>query len=243
MLFHLFFEGKVMVVGRQGKQKLYDLSEKFLPSWVSKNELSPEELEYVAAQRSLRALGIANSSEISWHFLSNRYPNLKATLKQLVADEKIIPVDIAGGPIGKGERYIHSDDIQLLTQLQSKERQPRITLLSPFDNLICDRTRTKLFFNFDYTTEMYTPASKRKYGYYVLPILYGDRLIGRIDPVMDRKNGELVINAIHTEPGAPKDKTVAEEIGDSIEEFSEFLGAKRVIYSKHVPKFWQSSLH
>ncbi len=121
MLFHLFLEGEVMVVGRQGKQKLFDLSEKFLPSWVSKNELSPEELEYVAAQRSLHALGIANSSEISWHFLRNRYPNLKATLKRLVADEKIIPVDIVDGPVGKGERYIHSDDIQLLKQLQSKE--------------------------------------------------------------------------------------------------------------------------
>jgi len=66
MMFHLFLMGEVMVVGREGKQKLYGLSEDFLPSWVSKKELSAEEVEYLAVQRSLRALGIANSSEINW---------------------------------------------------------------------------------------------------------------------------------------------------------------------------------
>src|SRR5712692_10880856 len=190
MMFHLFLRGEVMVVGRQGKQKLYGLSENFLPSWVSKEELSAEEVEYLSAQRSLRALGIANSSEISWHFFRNRYPNLKATMKQLVADEKIVPVDITDGPVGKGERYIHSDDIELLEELQSGEWLPRLSLLSPFDNLISDRTRTRLFFNFDYTTEIYTPSHKRKYGYYVMPILFGDRMIGRIDP-LDRKSTRL----------------------------------------------------
>ncbi len=156
MLFHLFLKGEVMVVGRQGKQKLYDLSEEFLPSWVSKKELSAEQVEYIAVQRSLRVLGVANSSEISWQFLRSRYPNLKAilkaVLKRLVADERIVPVDIADGPVGKGDRYIHSDDIELLEELQSGEWLPRVSLLSPFDNLISDRTRTGLFFNFEYAT-------------------------------------------------------------------------------------------
>ncbi len=118
MMFHLFLRGEVMVVGRQGKQKLYGLPENFLPSWVSKQELSAEEVEYLSVQRSLRALGIASSSEITWHFFRNRYPNLKATMKQLVADEKIIPLDITDGPVGKGERYIHSKDIALLDELE-----------------------------------------------------------------------------------------------------------------------------
>jgi uncharacterized protein len=242
MLFHLYLTGEVMVVGREGKQKLYDLAERFLPSWVSKKEMSPEEVEYIAIQRSLRSLGIANSMEISWQFLHKRYPNLKSTLKQLVADEKIVPVEITNGPVGKGERYIHADDVKQLNKLQAGDWQPRTTLLSPFDSLINDRPRTKLFFNFDYTTEIYTPAHKRKYGYYVLPILYGDRLIGRIDPVMDRKNGRLVVNAIHAERNAPKEKSVGEEIGESIQQLSEFLDGKHVVYSKRVPSFWKSSL-
>src|SRR5437870_9429190 len=106
MLFRLFLRGAVVGIARQGNQKLYGLSENFLPSWVSKKELSADEVEYLTVQRSLRALGIANSSEISWHFFRKRYPNLKATLKQLVANEKIIPIDISDGPVEKGERYI-----------------------------------------------------------------------------------------------------------------------------------------
>ena len=165
MLFHLFLKGEVMVVGRQGKQKLWDLSERFLPSWVPKKELSEEEVDYEAVQRSLQALGTANEPELGWQFLRGRYGNLKDTLKRLEADSKIYPVDILDGPIGKGERYIHSEDIQTLQELDSDGWEPRVSFLSPFDNLICDRARTKLFFNFDYTIEIYTPPSKRKYGY------------------------------------------------------------------------------
>ncbi len=243
MLFNLFFKGEVMVVGRQGNQKLWDLSERFLPPWVSKKYLSDEEVEYEAVQRSLRALGTANAQEISFHFLRGRYRNLKATLKRLHAESKIHEVDIADGPVGKGERYVYSKDIPLLEKLGSDDWQPRVSLLSPFDNLICNRTRTKLLFDFDFTSEIYTPSSKRKYGYYVLPILYGDRFIGRIDPLMDRKKERLLINSVHAEPSAPRDKRVSEEIRESIEQLSEFLGARDVVYSRRVPKFWQNSLH
>ena len=242
MLFNLFFKGEVMVAGRQGNQKLWDLSERFLPPWVSKEDLSDEEVEYEAVQRSLQALGTANASEISFHFLRGRYRNLKTTLKRLQAESKIREVDIADGPVGKGERYIHSRDIPLLEKLRSSDWQPRVSLLSPFDNLICDRTRTKLLFDFDFTSEIYTPSHKRKYGYYVLPILYGDRFIGRIDPLMDRKKERLLINSVHAEPSAPRDKRVAAEIRESIERLSEFLGARQVVYSRRVPKLWQSSL-
>jgi len=243
MLFHLFFKGEVMVVGRQGKQKLWDLSERFLPSWVSKKELSEKEVEYEAIQRSLKALGTANESELSWHFLRGRYRNLKNTLKQLEAESKVHAVDIIDGPFGKGERYIHSQDVPLLDELDSDRWEPRVSLLSPFDNLFCDRARTKVLFDFDYTIEIYTPQSKRKYGYYVLPILYGDKFIGRIDPFMDRKNEKLLIKTVHAEPHAPKDKDTSREIRDSVEQLSEFLGAKEIVYSRKVPKYWQSHLH
>jgi uncharacterized protein YcaQ len=243
VLFHLFFKGEIMVSGRQGKQKVWDLSERFLPSWVSKEELSEQEVEYTAVQRSLRALGIANESEISWHFLRGRYRNLKDTLKQMEADSKIRPVDILAGPVGKGQRYIHADDIRLLEELDSDDWTPRISLLSPFDNLICDRARTKLLFNFDYTTEIYTPKHKRKFGYYVLTILYGDKLIGRLDPLMERKTGRLLIKSVHAERKAPTDKNVAEQIADAVQQLSQFLGAKEIAYSSKVPKYWRSQLH
>lgn len=243
MLFHLFFKGEVMVVGRQGKQKLWDLSERFLPSWVSKEELSEQEVEYQAVQRALRALGTANASELNWYFLRGRYGHLEDTLKNLQADKKIHPVNFTDGHLVKGERYIHSEDVALLEELDSDDWEPRVCLLSPFDNLFCDRARTKRMFNFDYTIEIYTPQQKRKYGYYVLPILYGDRFIGRVDPFMDRKNGRLLIKAVHAERNAPADKSVAKEIRDTTGRLSEFLGAKEVVYSRKVPRFWQSYLH
>lgn len=242
MIFHLFFKGEIMVSGRQGKQKIWDLSERFLPNWVKKEELSEQEVEYEAVQRSLRALGIANESELSSHFLRGRYRTLRDTVKRLRADSKIELIDIIDGPIGKGKRYIHSRDIELLENLESEDWAPRVSLLSPFDNLICDRTRTKLLFNFDYTTEIYTPQHKRKYGYYVLPILSGDRLIGRLDPFMDPKKGKLLIKAVHAEREAPTDKSVAVEIRGIVEQLSGFLGANEVEFSSKVPRYWKSQL-
>ncbi len=87
----------------------------------------------------------------------------------------------------------------------------RITFLSPFDRLIHDRDRAEALFGFRYRLEMYVPKAKREYGYYVLPILRGDRLVGRIEPVFDRKAGVLRVNSVHWEPGvkpAPLDKTL-----------------------------------
>lgn len=97
-------------------------------------------------------------------------------------------------------------------------------------------------FNFDYTVEIYTPPHKRKYGYYVLPILHGDRLIGRLDPLMDRKKERLEIKAVHAEPKAPKGDEVSAEIRNTVDDLSRFLHAKEVVFSKRVPRFWQRAL-
>lgn len=243
MLFHLLFKGEVMVVGRQGNQKLWGLSENFLPPWVSKRVLTQEEVEHEAVQRAIRALGTATASEIKYYFLRGRYRNLKATLERLLDEEAIHIVDVDTGTAGKGERYIHEKDVPLLDKLEKTETSSRISLLSPFDNLICDRARTRLFFNFHYAIEIYTPSHKRKYGYYVLPILYADKLIGRIDPLMNRKKQTLEIKAVHAEPKAPREKEVGEKLGETINDFSEFLGAKHVVFSRRVPRFWRASLH
>jgi uncharacterized protein len=242
MLFHLQLKGEVMVVGRQGNQKLWGLSEKFLPRWASKKHLTADEVEHEAVQRAVRALGTASPSEIKYYFLRGRYRNLKATVERLLEESKILHVKIDSGLVGKGERYIHIEDVPLLNDLESDNWQPRISLLSPFDNLICDRKRTRSLFNFDYSIEIYTPSHKRRYGYYVLPILYGDRLIGRIDPMMDRKSKKLLVKAVHAEPKAPRGAEVSKEIAKAIEDLSQFLGAEQVVYSKRVPRFWRDSL-
>src|SRR5262249_52618589 len=127
-------------------------------------------------------------------------------------------------------------------KLDNGEWAPRTVLLSPFDNLICNRDRTEQLFNFYFRIEIYVPQKLRQYGYYVLPILHGDQLIGRIDPLMDRKNKRLNVNAVYAEPTAPISAESARAISNSIQELADFLGAKEIVYGEKVPKGWKRIL-
>jgi uncharacterized protein len=241
MLFHLEMSGKVMVTGHQGIQNIWGLPEQFLPGWAEKVVLSEQEVERETAQRAIRALGTASPAEINYYYMRGRYQNLKGALESLQSESRIHRVHVKGFQ-GRDERYIHDLDVKLLDSLEEGAWQPRVSLLPPFDNLINGRGRTNTVFGFDYSHEMFLPQNKRKYGYYVLPILWGERLIGRVDPLMDRRNGKLLINSVHAEPGAPGDKEAASKIGEKIEQMAEFLGAKEVSYSARVPAAWKGYL-
>ena len=114
----------------------------------------------------------------------------------------------------------------------------RSTLLSPFDNLICDRHRTEQLFNFYFRIEIYVPKKERQYGYYVLPILHQDRLIGRIDADMNRSANTLHFHNVYAENDAPFDRLTAQAIGKAASDLAQFLGAERVEWG-HVPDGWQ----
>ncbi len=107
-------------------------------------------------------------------------------------------VDVGGLP---GVWYVHRDDLPALERIERGAWRPRSTLLSPFDNLIHDRERTALLFGLDYRMEIYVPKAKRRYGYYAMPLLHGDRFVARVDPAVDRAAGRLVLNAVHAEDG------------------------------------------
>ncbi|HEX7588649.1 MAG TPA: crosslink repair DNA glycosylase YcaQ family protein [Anaerolineae bacterium] len=242
MLDFLWMQGKIMVAGRDGLQKTWDLSERCLPEWTPREKWSEREIVRAAAQRSLRALGVATAQQISRHYVRGRYPNLQNALDELETEKRIEQVQIVeDDATWRGVWYIHADDLLLLDRMDQKW-EPRTTLLSPFDNLICDRARTQLLFGFDYTIEIYVPAAQRKYGYYVLPILHGDQLIGRIDSKMDRQQNLLQINAVYAEPNAPKTKRTARAIADAIEELGTFLGASEISVSHRVPAAWKRDL-
>jgi uncharacterized protein len=100
----------------------------------------------------------------------------------------------------------------------------------PFDNLICDRERTEQLFDFYYRIEIYVPAAKRQYGYYVLPILHGDRLIGRVDAAMDRKANVLRLDNLYAEADAPGDRETIGGIRETAVSLSHFLGAESVVW-------------
>jgi len=218
------------------------LSEDFLPKGVEKKEILEEELERLTVQRAIRALGTGSAREINYYFPRGRYQNLKKALQSLEQDSTIHQVQVAGLQ-EKDERYVHDQDLKLLESMRDDAFQPRVSLLPPFDNLLLVGGWTKRIFDFDYHLEMFFPQNKRKFGYYVLPILSGERLIGRIDPVMEKDHKRLLINSVHAEPAAPRDKEVASKIGDAIQRLAKFLGAKEVVYSSRVPPAWRSALH
>jgi uncharacterized protein len=191
-----------------------------------------------AAQKAVRALGVATERQIKQHYTRSRYPQLTAALKKLVKEEILLPVTVLGAaePL-PGQWYLHRDDSELLAQIQAGDWHGRTTLLSPFDNLICDRDRTEQLFDFYYRIEIYVPRAKRQYGYYVLPILHHDRLIGRVDATMDRQANKLHINNVYAEADAPADAETAQAIAQAATNLAQFLGADSLVWGT-TPKIW-----
>jgi uncharacterized protein YcaQ len=243
MLSNLWRMGQIMICRRQGATRLWGLPESCLPEWTPQEEWEWPEVVYRATQRSLRALGIARPVHIEQHFTRERYPGLQDVLIRLEAEGRILRVQIEDdGRLWPGRWFIHVDDLATLDGLEGNQWSPRTTLLSPFDNLICDRNRTEQLFDFHFRIEIYVPKAKRQYGYYVLPILGGDRLIGRIDPKMDRKNHQLNIHAVYAEPDAPQSAETGQAVAAAVEELATFLGARTIIYSDRVPDGWRKAL-
>jgi uncharacterized protein YcaQ len=223
MLDFLWVEGNLMVAGRSGQERLWDLAERWWPAGMPREKLTAEERSDRAAGHALRALGVATAKQVENYFLRRSlrsgYPDLAGSLLRLTAGGELLPVTVAGW---KGDWYLHHDSLPLLDAVW----QPRTVLLSPFDNLIADRQRTRQLFDFDYTIEIYVPAAKRKRGYYAMPILAGDRIIGTVDPRFDRASRTLVVNRVVLEPG----ERLTEAARKAVADLARFVGAEKVAY-------------
>ncbi|MGA7731311.1 MAG: crosslink repair DNA glycosylase YcaQ family protein [Chloroflexia bacterium] len=243
MLDRLWMRGEVMVAGRKNGQRLWDLAERVLPDWTPREALSDRNCTHIAAQKSLRMLGVATSKQIKNNYTRYRYPHLPQVLRGLEHEGVIQKVAVGDdGNILPGTWYIHRDDLPILEEIEAGDWQPRTTLLSPFDNLIAYRERTEALFDYRFRVEIYVPKHRREYGYYVMSILHGDRIIGRIDPVMDRKAKRLNINAVYAEPYAPMTTEAAQCIASSIANLATFLGARSIDYGERVPAEWRPAL-
>jgi hypothetical protein len=237
MLDYLWSRGEILVAQREGLNRWWDLAHRVLPAWTPPGGWSAQRVTRDAAQKALRALGIGRARDIERHFTERRYPELETVLAELVNEQCVLPVEVRDWP---GEWYIHRDLLPALARIQAGDWQPHTTLLSPFDNLIRDRDRTELLWDFHYRMEIYVPKAKRQYGYYVLPILHGDSLIGRIDPKMDRKKQVLHINAVYLEPETEPDREMGAAVWQTIEQLAHFLGAKDISVGEPVPAAWKT---
>lgn len=243
MLGFLWLKGDLMVARRQSGHRWWDRATRCLPDWTPRERLSPSAVVRAGAQRSLRALGVACPADIQNHFIRDRYPGLSTALRSLERDGTIVRVDISdAGASMPGPWFVHAGDLPLLERVEAGDWQPRTTLLSPFDNLICDRSRTRRLFDFDFSLEIYLPAARRRYGYYVLPVLHDDRLVGRIDAAMNRAERRLDLKAVHLEPGR-EHLAAGPSAAAAISELAAFLGARSVAVGKPVPYGWKAAIN
>ena len=196
---HLFMQGDLMVRERRGFQKVFDLSERVLPPGLDLRVPDAREMAEHLVTRFLEAHGLGSAPEMGYLRRPDRKSHIPNVLQAWVAEGKLTRLSVPESP----EPYY-----AFSTQLESIPRRggsPHLRLLSPFDNSLIQRQRVQRLFGFEYQLECYVPAERRRYGYYVLPILWGDRLVGRLDPQADRRHGILHLHGLWLEEALPED--------------------------------------
>jgi uncharacterized protein YcaQ len=224
---HLFNTGVLMIARRNKFQRVYDLRERVYPGWDDANTPSPEVARRELALKSIRAMGIARASWVPhyFHYLSKR--DTPALVKLLAEQGELVEVEVEGW---SEPAYVHHDNLSLLEAAASHVLQPTLTtLLSPFDPLIWDRARAKVMFGFDYSIGCYTPAAKRRYGYYALPILYQGELVGRLDAKAHRAAKKFEVKGLWLEPGYELKGALAEELKNTLQACASWHGTPEVV--------------
>ena len=230
----LWHTGELAVAARSGFQKVYDLTERVIPAEHRLDEPTVEEIVDWACRAALDRLGFATSGEIAafWELVSADEAKAwcKARRGSELEEIQIAPAD--GGKPRTVFCWAGRDPIE-----EEPEPPKRLRLLSPFDPLIRDRSRTERLFGFHYRIEVFVPAAKRQFGYYVFPLLEGDRLIGRIDMKHVRESGELQVKGLWLEPkvrfsGARRDRLESE-----LERQRRFTGAEQLVFENGYARF------
>jgi len=219
-LHQLFMEGKLMVSHREGFQKVYDLSERILPDAL--NTSMPSKREYIdyLIQRDLRSNGVMSIREIGYLIKGIRN-EVETTLKQKVSSGEVLEANIENG---KNKYYMLSENLKSLNSRRNK----KTFILSPFDNLIIQRNRVKQLFNFNYALECYLPSSKRRIGYFSLPILWGDTFVGQIDTKAERKTEKLIIKNLVLETTLKNPEKLIPSLAKRIKEFAIFNQCREI---------------
>jgi len=190
----LYWQGEVMVVQRDKFQKVYDLRERFLPHDLDTSVPSDQDVARFCLERAFKAHTLMSFSELKTHLPLVNAKLLKQTLQILIEEARVLTVQVES----------LSDDYFMLSETLSRhptetqtdhQAASKLKILSPFDNLVIQRQRLKNLFSFDYLFEAYVPRAKRKFGYFSLPVLSGQNIVGRLDCKAERKS--KLLNVLH----------------------------------------------
>jgi uncharacterized protein YcaQ len=225
----LYMQGDLMVSGREGFQKIYDLTERVLPSDVNAKMPSMAEFALHVVDQQLRCHGVVSLKGLTY---LRRNAELRKAVKALV-DERLAQRTLEQVQVSSGEVFIFETGAleRRLPRLNS-----RMLILSPFDNCVIQRDRLKALFQYTYQIECYVPAAKRRYGYFCLPLLYRGEFIGRVDCKAHRKTSHLEIKSLHWEEHSFGEDSVMAAFIDAITEFRRFQNCDSVSLTDGHPK-------
>ena len=221
----LFTAGKVMVIERRNFQRVYDLTHRVMPDWDDERDLvSQTEAEIIMLDNSARSLGIFREQWLADYYRLKR-PALAAWREARAEQQQIIAVHVEK----LGNLWLHDDLLPLLERaLAGKLTATHSAVLSPFDPVVWDRKRAEQLFDFSYRLECYTPAPKRQYGYFVLPLLHRGQLVGRMDAKMHRQTGILEVISLWLQEGIKPTTMLQKGLRQAITDFASWQQATRV---------------
>lgn len=236
----LYMEGELMVSSREGFQKVYDLTERVLPSHVNSSMPSVEEFAAHLVDQQLRCHGLVSLKGFT-------YLRRDTTLRNAVKNR--VQEGLAQGLFE--EVQIDSGDVFFVKAGTLDGQLPRLSnrlqILSPFDNSVIQRDRLSALFNYDYQIECYVPAAKRRYGYFCLPLLYRDKFIGRMDCKAHRKNRHLEIKTLHFESHDFDEDALIAAFITAITRFCQFQDCDTLslttVYAKGHNQRWRRALN
>ncbi len=226
----MYFRGELIVHHKTGTNKSYAFAKDYIPAEILRSAPPyADEAGRLAlfVYRRIGAVGLLwNRPSDAWLGLSLKAQQRQNAFERLLSEEKITAVCVDDG---KDAFYLHTADLPLLEKAVSDEKsRPRCELLAPLDCMMWDRKVIKALFGFDYSWEIYTPAAKRRYGAYVLPMLYGERFIGRVEGIADRKAKTLVVRNVWYEPDVRQTKMINKAVSDCLTRFAAFNDCQSV---------------
>jgi len=227
----LFWRGELMISERKGFERIYDLTERVLPAGTDTRIPSAGELGRFIVRRALGALGVAGEKEIRDYIRVGDKNMIASALKEMLAAAEISRIGIEGD---NGMAYALPQVLEEAHRFRAVA--PRVRLLSPFDNLAISRFRLKQRFAFDYTLECYVPKQKRNHGYFVLPILFGEEIVGRLDPKADRPGKTFIVRRLAVEPGVDVGGALVAGLGRSLRDLARFNACEKVVLENVEPK-------
>lgn len=227
----LFWRGDLMVKERRSFQKIYDLPGRVLPTEVDTTFPGDEDSGRFFVSRALTSFGIACQKDIQNHIHMVDKKVINRALKKMLKSGEVTAIDIE--TLDKKEYFSLSNNLDIF--YTSYKTNPHLHILSPFDNMVILRDRIKELFDFNYTLECYVPPAKRKYGYFSLPILWGDRFIARMDSKADRGNKTFIVRNLVFEPEFNDFNAVLPALYAKLNAFAEFNRCRGITIEKTEP--------